>query len=121
MLDEKISWTPHLPYILFNTRQAIAVLYSLLCRKSNLCLKNKLVLYKSVMRPLMVYDSNAWAYCVSKHIHQLQILLTRVLRIMMDALQFVRNSQLHREYVEPIQTYLYKISRYCLWATKLPQ
>jgi hypothetical protein len=62
------------------------------------------------MRPLMVYDSIAWACPSGKHIHRLQI-QNRVLKEVIDALWIVRNNYYRECNLEPIREHLNEISR----------
>ncbi|GBM30555.1 hypothetical protein AVEN_265008-1 [Araneus ventricosus] len=59
-LDSRLTYDKHITNINKKTRTAKARLYPLLGRKSKLSLKNKLLLYKTILRPIMTYASPVW-------------------------------------------------------------
>lgn len=92
------SFGPHLDYALAKGKIATGMLRSLVCRRSALSIDNKLLLYKSVIRPTMTYASVAWAFAPCKtRMHKLQTFQNKFLRQAFNAPWFVRNNQLHRE------------------------
>lgn len=58
---------------------------------------NKLRLYKSIIRHQMHYACQIWDYARPSLNNSLQRIQNRFLRIIFDALWFVRNDQLHRD------------------------
>jgi hypothetical protein len=65
-------------------------------------IKNKLVLYKSVVLPTMTYASAAWGHVSDAQLHKLQVIQNQFLRRTFNAPWFVRNDQLHREAKVPM-------------------
>ncbi|GBM02815.1 hypothetical protein AVEN_51999-1 [Araneus ventricosus] len=59
-LDSRLTYDKHITNINKKTRTAKDKLYPLLDRNSKLSLKNKLLLYKTILRPIMAYASPVW-------------------------------------------------------------
>lgn len=97
ILDKRLSFIKHVDYALSKGKMAAARLYPLTCRKSKLSIRNKLKLYKSIIRPMMTYASPAWSHVSDHQIHRLQVFQNKLLRQIFNAPWYVRNSQLHRE------------------------
>ena len=58
-------------------------------------IKNKLLLYRTIIRPTISYASVAWSYKPSKiQFHRLEVLQTKILR---QTFKFVKNNQILRE------------------------
>jgi hypothetical protein len=97
VLDKKLSCTPHIDYVVAKTKMVAGQLSSLTCRKSKMSPKNKLVMYKTIIRPTLTYTSIVWGHAAGVHLNKMQVVLNRFLRTAFDAPWFVRNNQLHRD------------------------
>lgn len=107
MLDHKLSFTHHIEYAISNAKKSIGSLHPLTCRRSKLSIRNKLLIYKAIIRPIMTYSSPAWSHAPRSHINKLQIVQNKFLRTAFAAPWFVRNVQLHREAnIKPIREFL---------------
>ena len=93
-LDDRLTFASHILYASNRARQTIARLYHLFTSRS-LSPRNKLLLYKVVVRPVMTYCSMAWAHAEPRHLNKLQIIQNKVLRMTFHSPYFVRNSVLH--------------------------
>jgi hypothetical protein len=51
-LDKRLTFASHTAESIKKTERAFRILYSFLNRKSKLCVQNKLLLYKSCIRPV---------------------------------------------------------------------
>jgi len=49
----------------------------LLNRKSDLSVRNGVLLYKHYIRPLLEYSWHAWSFVVRSHVRQLQVLQSK--------------------------------------------
>lgn len=56
-------------------------LYPLLNRNSKLSLENKLLLYKSIIRPILTYGAPVWKFTAKSHFKKLQIIQNKTLKI----------------------------------------
>ena len=59
-LDKMLTLKLHVDQIIAKSGICVKSLYSLLHRKSNLHNENKLLLYKTVIRPILMYASSVW-------------------------------------------------------------
>ena len=101
LLDSKLTWRQHISSVVGKTSGAITALYPMLCRNSKLSLDNKLLLYKTVIRPVFTYASQVWAYAAKTHIHRLQVLQNKTLRMICDAPWFVTNQRIREDLQMP--------------------
>jgi hypothetical protein len=54
-LDKRLTFASHTAKSIEKAERAFRILYSFLNRKSKLCLHNKLLLYRSCIRPILCY------------------------------------------------------------------
>jgi hypothetical protein len=55
----------------------------LLSRKSDLTVRNGVLLYKQLIRPMMDYACPAWRSEARTHVRRLQVLLSKCLRLLL--------------------------------------
>ena len=94
-LDQKLNWKEHIVMKRKQVRLKVKKLYWLNGRKSPLSLENKLLLYKSIIKPIWTYGIEIWG-CASKSSQALlQKTQSYVLRMIKDAPWYVTNLTLH--------------------------
>lgn len=96
-LDEKLTWQAHLENVSNKVSKRMAMLYPLYNKKSALTLQNKLLLYKQVIRPAMTYGCQVWGVTAKTHLHKLQVLQSRFLRISTNSPYYLPNNTIHRD------------------------
>jgi hypothetical protein len=69
----------------------------LLGRKSQLSTTNKLLLYKTILRPIWTYGTQLWGTASTSNIEILERFQSKVLRIIVDAPWYVPNSLIRRD------------------------
>jgi hypothetical protein len=69
----------------------------LLGRNSSLSLNNQLLLYNQILKPVWTYSIQLWGCTKPSNVDIKQRFQNKVLRNIVDAPWFVRNSDLHRE------------------------
>jgi hypothetical protein len=71
-LDSQLTWRHHI----FSKRKqlglALAKMYWLLGRRSRLSLSNKLLLYKSILKPIWIYGIRLWGTASASNIEILE-------------------------------------------------
>jgi hypothetical protein len=72
-------------------------LNSLVNRRSKMSIKNKITIYRTMIRPSMMYGSAIWGTVSHTQLQKLQVVQNKFLRAAFNAPWFVRNTQLHRE------------------------
>ena len=76
--------------------------YPLLNRNGKLSMDNKLLLYKTVIRPGMLYASHVWRYAAPGHINRLQVHQNKILRTIVNAPWYVSNRRIHTDLKIPL-------------------
>jgi hypothetical protein len=100
-LDKKLNWKDHT----IKKRKKMDLrhkeLYWLLGRTSHLSADNKLLLYKSLITPVLTYGIELWG-CVSKpNIAVIRRCQSKVLRAIVDAPWYVTNDVIHKDLCVP--------------------
>jgi hypothetical protein len=74
----------------------------LLNKKSDLSVRNRVLLYKQLIRPMMDYTCAAWRSAASTHVRRLQVLQSKCLRLANGAFWYVSNRQIHEDMDVPV-------------------
>ncbi|GBL84891.1 putative RNA-directed DNA polymerase from transposon X-element [Araneus ventricosus] len=90
-LDSRLTYDKHITNVFKQTRSTKARLYPLLGRNSKLSLQNKLLLYKTILRPKMTYASPVWGAAAHSHIQKLEATQNIIERQIINAPWFIRN------------------------------
>lgn len=94
-LDKTLIFKKHTDHTCIKTQKYIKILYPLIHRKSYLNLKNKLLVYKCIFRPIMLYAGEVWGDCSICHTNKLQITQNKVLKLIYDLPFFYNTDRLH--------------------------
>ena len=112
ILDQRLTWAHHIKNkrILLNSRRKS--LYFLLGKHSNLSLKTKILLYKTLLMPIWTYGIQLWGTAKKSNTNRIQTFQSITLRIMTNAPPYVSNHTLHTDLkintVEETAKILYK-------------
>ncbi|GBM04214.1 hypothetical protein AVEN_41030-1 [Araneus ventricosus] len=80
-------------------------------RKAKISLRYTLLLYKALLRPVISYASPVWGAAAKTHIQKLETLQNSTLRMITDALWFIRNKNiLHDLKVPTIKDFFSKLA-----------
>ena len=101
-LDEGLTWSPHIDQVRKKTAQRMGMLGPLLNRKSDLSVRNGVLLYKQLIRPMMDYACPAWRSAVRSQVRRLQVLQSKCLRFATGAPSYVSNRQIHEDLGVPL-------------------
>jgi hypothetical protein len=80
----------------------MGLLGPILKRKSDLSVRNGVLLYKQLILPMMDYACPAWRCAASSHVRRLQVLQSKCLRLATDAPWYVSNRQIHEDLGVPL-------------------
>ena len=69
----------------------------LLGKQSCLSLQNKVILYKSVLKPVWTYGIQLWGTTSNSNIEILQRYQSKLLRVISNAPWYMPNNQIHRD------------------------
>ncbi|GFW66370.1 RNA-directed DNA polymerase from mobile element jockey [Trichonephila clavipes] len=89
-----------------------AVLKRLISRRSKLAIRHKVLLYKSIIRPVMSYGSQIWGSAGMCHLKKLHTLTNSFLRQIVNAPWFVRNEVIYRDLkIKPFLPHIKNLSK----------
>lgn len=96
-LDAKLRWKAHIK----KKRDELGIrykkMYWLMGRKSTLSIYNKLLIYKQILKPVWTYGIQLWGCASESNTQIIQRFQNKVLRNIVDAPWYFRNSDLHRD------------------------
>lgn len=111
VLEKKLTFKKHFDYVIHRANVAIRTLYPMISRKSQLNVKNKLMIYKLAIRPIVTYACPAFIEIAKTHIKKLQILQNKALKMIMDKSRYERTVDIHQEAQVPlISVYINKLT-----------
>jgi hypothetical protein len=96
-LDAMLRWKEHFKKKYDGLNIKFRKMYSLHGRNSELSVHNKIILYKQVIRPVWSYGIQLWGCASDSNIQVLQRYQKKVLKCIVNAPWYVRNSDLHRD------------------------
>jgi hypothetical protein len=82
-LDSHLNWSPHIVQIRKNSSQRLVVLGCLLNRRSGLSIRNGVLLYKKLIRPMMDYACLIRRCAARSYVMQLQALDSNVFSLLL--------------------------------------
>lgn len=98
-LDKKLNWNIHINSKLTQAYSRLSLLFPLINRKSSLKSKYGILIYKTILRPLVMYACPVWGLSISKSkLNKIQIFQNKCLRICTNSPWFIRNKQIHEEF-----------------------
>jgi hypothetical protein len=95
-LDKQLTWSPHIDQVSRRTAQRIGMLGPLRNR-SDLSIRNGVLLSKQLVRPLMDYACPAWRSAARTCARRLQVLQSKCLRFLAGTPWYLSNRQIHED------------------------
>ena len=87
-----MNWSLHIVQVRKKAAKRLHLLGSLLHRRSGLSIRNGILLYKQLMRPMMDYACPIWRSAASSHLRKLQVIQSKCLRIATGAPWYISSS-----------------------------
>jgi hypothetical protein len=78
-LGTRLNWSSHIDQVRKKTAQSLGMLAPLLNRKSDLSVRNGVLLYKELIRPMIDYACTPWRSAVRTNVRRLQVLQSKCL------------------------------------------
>lgn len=104
IFDKNLTFKDHIESIQQKCNKYIKCLYPLINRNSRLCLKNKLLIYKQIFRPAMLYAVPIWSSCCATRKKSLQRIQNKILKMILKLPPWFRTNELHTlANVEPLE------------------
>ena len=111
-LDKKLSWKFHINKKLNVAYARLSKLYPLLNRKSSIKRETGLLIYKSILRPLLLYACPIWGTAANLVLKRLQTYQNKVMRIILRCPWYIRTNQIHNELgVIEVKNYISKCTK----------
>jgi hypothetical protein len=100
-LDRRLTWRHHI----FTKRKCLGItltkMHWLLGRTSQLSLSNKLLLYKTILKPIWTYGIQLWGTASTSNLEILERFQSKALRMIVDAPWYVPNILIRRDLYIP--------------------
>jgi hypothetical protein len=96
-LDSRLTWSAHVDQVRKRADQRLGMLGPLLNRRSRLSVRNGVLLYKQLIRPMMDYACPIWRSAARSHVRKLQGLQSKWLLIATNETWYVGNRQIHED------------------------
>ena len=96
-LDRRLTWRKHITTKRKHLDLQLWKLYWILGRKSQLSLENKLLFYKTILKPIWTYGIQLWGTASNSSIDTLERFQSKILRIITNAPWYVPNTMLRRD------------------------
>jgi hypothetical protein len=97
ILDTRMTWSPHIVQVKKKAAQRLGLLGPLLHRRSGLSIRNRVLLYKQLIRPMMDYACPIWRSAACSHPRKLQVIQSKCLRIATGAPWYMSNVQINED------------------------
>lgn len=95
-LDSTLTWRKHIDHCIRKFFKAKHDLAHLLYNKA-MSMENKLLLFKTVLLPILLYCAPVWGPAANTNIQKLQTLQNKTLRSIRKAPWYQRNDCIHRD------------------------
>lgn len=110
VLDKRLTFAKHVDQTLFKTGLTIRALYGILNRRSRLTFANKLLVFRTVIRPTFGYGCQVWGNCATTHLRKLQVLQNKILKMCYNLPRDFSTRILHQETgIEMINIYFSRL------------
>lgn len=108
-LDRGLTFDRHIKDRVAKSHIAIKTLYPLLNRRSKVTLDNKLLIFKSILRPILTYGCPVYCSMANCHYNKLQIAQNICLRLALGYDRYARIEDMHVQTETPrIKDYVLK-------------
>jgi hypothetical protein len=97
LLDRRLTWHKHIFTIWKQLRITLTKMYRLLRQKLKLSTSNKLLVYKTILKPIWTYGIQLWGTASTSTIEILERFQSKALHIIMDAPWYVPNTIIRRD------------------------
>lgn len=96
-LDRGLTWKKHVQTKRKQLNLKFNKMFWLLGRYSRLSVENKLIIYKSILKPVWVYGIELWGTTSDSNIQIIQRFQSKTLRTILNAPWYVNNDIIHRD------------------------
>lgn len=79
-IDSNLNFRAHIEQTNTKALRCFRALYPILAPKSKMSTKNKLIIYKTIIRPIITYGSSVWMNAAKTHLKALQVTQNKCLK-----------------------------------------
>jgi hypothetical protein len=97
ILDKKLTFKNHIEAVIEKANKSSRILYPLLNRKSKLNLKNKLLLYKVALRPIITYACPIFGDAAKTHQKKMQTFQNKIIKIILNVPWYTGTNYIHQQ------------------------
>jgi hypothetical protein len=101
-LDKRLTWSPHIDQVRKRTARRMGLLVPLLSRRSELSIRNGVLLYKQIIRIVMDFTFPAWRSAAPTNVRKLQVLQSKCICFVTVALWHLSNRQIDEDLGVPL-------------------
>ncbi len=84
LLDKRLTFNKHVEFIINKVSNAVKCMYPLINRKSSLKTKNKILLYKVGIRPILTYGAPVFSTAAKTHLKKIQTTQNKILKMILN-------------------------------------
>ncbi|KAI4474640.1 hypothetical protein M0804_014746 [Polistes exclamans] len=96
-LDSKLTWKKHISAKIEQIRIKRKQMAWLTGKKSKLSIKNKLLIYKTIIKPIWTYGLPLWGIAAKSHITKLEAQQSITLRTIVNAPWYIHNEDIRKD------------------------
>jgi hypothetical protein len=100
-LDRRLTCSSHIDQVRREASQRLGVLSPLLNKRNGLSIRNGLMLYRQLIRPMRYCACRVGRHATDSHLRRLQVVQSKCLHSIPGVLLYVRNLQLHEDLEVP--------------------
>ena len=110
-LDKRLTFANHINIIVQRATALLITLYPLINRKSKLSLENKLILFKTIIRPILTYACPIWSFTSQSNFNKLQVNQNKFLRVIGNFRMFTPIFEMHNTLnIEMLKTHIKRLT-----------
>lgn len=112
-LDRRLTWSKHIDSKKVQIKLKANSMGWLIGPHSNLRLEYKVLIYKSIIKPIWTYGIQMWGTATPSNVEKLQRSQSKVLRTITGAPWYVRNADIHKDLcITTIQQEIQKAAKF---------
>lgn len=96
-MDSKLTWKYHIQKKRNQIKEKYRQLHWLLRKDSKLSTSNKILLYKTIIKPIWTYGLQLWGTSKKSNITLIQRQQSKILRSIINAEWYITNADIHRD------------------------
>jgi hypothetical protein len=85
ILDTPLTWSAHINHVGRKAAERLGMLGHLRNRRSDLSIRNDVLVYKQLIHPMMDYACPIWRFTAHSHARKLQVLKSKCLHVATNA------------------------------------